>query len=1192
MGRSGHKQWYGTITGDEIDLTTVNPGTYRYQYTITVAGCGTASSILTVNVNAGPEAGVDNAAFTCSDESNFDLIGNLSGSPDTGGLWTDLDGSGAVISGNSADFTNVAAGQYRFEYRISVAGCADDVAVLTVDVGTIPNPAYTVVDAACNGVGSGSITITGVTGGVPVYSYSLNGGASQTSNVFSNLSTGTYSLVAVDGNGCTSVPEPITINANSFILPTISKVDAECIGKANGVITISSVAFGSGSYEYSFDNGASYGSSSVKSGLEAGSNYSVLVRDVNTLCVSSVTSIIINADTEITTSISKTNASSCNGSDGSITVNASGGATPYLYSIDGGVSFPSSVNVFSSLNQGTYQVVVQDNNGCLSETETVSIDLIGNIVPVIAKTDASCIGQNDGTITISSVTGGTAPYQYSIQNGDAGTYVATSIFNSLPADNYSVIVKDANGCISSVHSVVIDNDIVITMDVNKIDETCAGGDGQITITNVSGGTGPYDYSTNNVSGPFGASNVIDDLSLGVYNVVVRDANGCMSESVMTAVSKPSNCTTDPGSASCLAFNTAFSEVRPSCADQDDGEITITVTLGDPAVPNVLITLYDSVSMPIFTKQVVVAKGTPHTFGNLSPSNNYKYEISDGTYNCTDRSYGLPLQTVVEATSAPSSWGNAICYDEPTGQAIIVVQGGNSPYEYSSDNGTTWEEFSSGQTISNLPPNGTYPILVRDDLNDLCPAEVVVTINNAPTKIAADAEASEATCNNNDGQLEISNVTGGTAPYEISFQGGLFEPLNGSIIYPSLPRGIKHYTISDAMGCSLIDSVNIPSPNQVILETPDVDAPTCASQGSDGKVTITVDMDETETPGPYKYGIAKNGEDESTIVMQAFPSSGNSVTITDLEAGDYFVLASSDAGCPTRQDFTVGGGPIAVTFNAAKECAGNVQNIMLTNITGDSSDPFDILVFNKHTGLRVDSIRVSPFPETASYFISDRDFLGEKGEYSIRLKQNQDVCPGTPIKSELQDVLIQYPVGASVEGVSASYPDIATGSLLIQNFAGGEPEYSISIRLDSAATKLDYFERRDEIVGQNSNLDYEMNYERVLPAGRYVIEVEDALGCTFEMTALVPLDETVYIPNVFTPNGDNINDMFFIRNLPEGASNKLIITNRWGKEVYSNNNYQNNWNGEGAADGIYFYHLKVSGGSPITGWVEVLRGKAP
>ena len=73
----------------------------------------------------------------------------------------------------------------------------------------------------------------------------------------------------------------------------------------------------------------------------------------------------------------------------------------------------------------------------------------------------------------------------------------------------------------------------------------------------------------------------------------------------------------------------------------------------------------------------------------------------------------------------------------------------------------------------------------------------------------------------------------------------------------------------------------------------------------------------------------------------------------------------------------------------------------------------------------------------------------------------------------------------------------------------------------------------------------------------------------------PLPQPVVIPNVMTPNGDNKNDLFVIKNLMEWEYKELIIVNRWGQVVYYNYNYQNDWDGGSVSDGVYFGVLNIS-----------------
>jgi len=150
---------------------------------------------------------------------------------------------------------------------------------------------------------------------------------------------------------------------------------------------------------------------------------------------------------------------------------------------------------------------------------------------------------------------------------------------------------------------------------------------------------------------------------------------------------------------------------------------------------------------------------------------------------------------------------------------------------------------------------------------------------------------------------------------------------------------------------------------------------------------------------------------------------------------------------------------------------------------------------------------------------------------------------------------------------------------------------VMIELDSAIIPNQIYPQAiKEAVFNVEKLNYEIDFDG-LPAGIYVIVVSDTLGCSLELSTLVPLDVDLFIPNIFTPNGDEFNETFYIRNLPE-SDVSLVISNRWGKEVYSSTSYQNNWAGEGASDGVYYYRLIIGESKPIMGWVEILRGNKP
>ena len=106
---------------------------------------------------------------------------------------------------------------------------------------------------------------------------------------------------------------------------------------------------------------------------------------------------------------------------------------------------------------------------------------------------------------------------------------------------------------------------------------------------------------------------------------------------------------------------------------------------------------------------------------------------------------------------------------------------------------------------------------------------------------------------------------------------------------------------------------------------------------------------------------------------------------------------------------------------------------------------------------------------------------------------------------------------------------------------------------------------------------------------YSVVLTDTCGMKTKTTQItVEVQCEVEIPNVFTPNGDNNNDVFFIKNIDQHPNSKLIIFNRWGSKVYESNNYQNNWDGKNNSDGTYYYILTLLDASSYKGTVTILR----
>lgn len=161
-----------------------------------------------------------------------------------------------------------------------------------------------------------------------------------------------------------------------------------------------------------------------------------------------------------------------------------------------------------------------------------------------------------------------------------------------------------------------------------------------------------------------------------------------------------------------------------------------------------------------------------------------------------------------------------------------------------------------------------------------------------------------------------------------------------------------------------------------------------------------------------------------------------------------------------------------------------------------------------------------------------------------------------------------------------------GELLVTNLIHSWPKPDASFYLDPAVTTIEFptigfvntttggstwhwdFGDGGTATTQNASHTYPGDGEYTV----WLIATSDK-GCVDSISyfANVIVDEII-VPNIITPNGDGKNDYFKIKNIEKLESSKLRIYNRWGKLIYSSDNYQNNWDGDGAPDGVYFWFL--------------------
>jgi uncharacterized protein (DUF2141 family) len=253
-------------------------------------------------------------------------------------------------------FNNLGAGNYTYTV-FDNQGCAVSGTFTIAATTTIAASVVQTTTIACAGAQTANLVVT-PTGGTAPYNYSINNGADQASNTFNNLGAGTYTIGVIDANGCYTTltyvvtePSPLSVN----MIPTM----ISCNGASDGALNCQ-VSGGTSPYMYAINGGAAT-SSAVFSNLPAGS-YTLTAIDANG-CQQAFTSTI----TEPTALSLSASTTVSNGNDGTIALSASGGNSPYTYSMDGQTFYSGSF--FASLAIGTYTCYVKDNNGCITSIE-------------------------------------------------------------------------------------------------------------------------------------------------------------------------------------------------------------------------------------------------------------------------------------------------------------------------------------------------------------------------------------------------------------------------------------------------------------------------------------------------------------------------------------------------------------------------------------------------------------------------------------------------------------------------------------------------------------------------------------------------------------------------------------------------------------------------------------------------------
>jgi len=414
--------WSTTPPQSTASATGLCPGTYTVTVNDSIGCAGFATA--TITQPTALSASTIPVNTTCG-QSNGQGIANVSGGTTP---YTYSWNSVPVQTTQTA--TALAPGSYVL--TVTDANNCTTTANLVINASTAPSINVKVTSSNC-GINTG-MAVANVTGGSSPYNYSWNNGSTTAKD--SGLGAGVYIITVTDKNGCSSFKAVTVSDTNGPSISANTVVDNKCSGQANGSVSIT-VTGGTKPYHYIWSNGSTIASIG---GLQAGP-YQVTVSDGGGCSIVKSFTITSPAPVSLTTS---TTQASCGVSDGSASVTASGGTSPYSYAW----STAATSTTISNVGAGTYSVLVTDKNGCKDSTDASVSNAAGPVATISSLVNVNCSTGIMGSITVSD-SGGTTPYTYLWSNG-----ASTSSIDSLAAGNYNVVVTDAGGCKGTTNATI------------------------------------------------------------------------------------------------------------------------------------------------------------------------------------------------------------------------------------------------------------------------------------------------------------------------------------------------------------------------------------------------------------------------------------------------------------------------------------------------------------------------------------------------------------------------------------------------------------------------------------------------------------------------------------------------------------------------------------------------------------------
>lgn len=1027
-------------------------------------------------------------------------------------LWDEANTTKVRSAQNSGIFDNVPPAKYTLR-GLDANGCGNTTPVsITVVPPPIPIPSTDSSSDLCyDAINQATIKINVVSGTAP-FSYSLNGGASQNSNIFTNVGPGTHKVEVIDSNSCKATTQNINIGNELKVAAVLTK-GLDCTTSPNAVITVN-LEGGVRPLRYQVKQGGTTITTTDIAIPNTNSSFTYSVKDsqIGTYsftiidangCFKTNNPITINPKTvPVINSITQTQFISCHGeSTAAIQVNLdlTKGVGPFSYGVKDVTSLPQIEygNQVSGLTAGTYEVTVTDANSCTTK-DNKTISEPTEIVVTHHSKDITCgvSGVSKGSVIVDSVTGGLPPYNYFVTgvNGynnfelnNSGTTSYT--FDVVDFGLYQINVVDVNGCSVLIQDVkVASPPSDLTIGVSMATSNCSTGGSAIVAvagTTTFSSTGPFYFAIYTPGLVYNSSNLawhladtaksttFTGLIPGVkYTFVVYDTiTGCYHyKTAESAIATNST----------LEVNNL--EVKNiTCKGAANGKVSFTVTNNYSVDTPISYQVYNSQSLvPVNLAfgTVTLSANNSTTISDLGdlPFGNYfvliKEDVGATNAGCSIASNTFNItESAIDLSLLPKVIKNINCHEN--GVISIQAKDGTAPYHFqiSAASSATSSPTSSTGLIPPPPPSpdgiwgtlntfsvnqgGSYTVFVKDAYG--CVKSQPVTITKDPEPVIglsiSNVCASEGTF-----AINITATTAGIAPYYISVNGSVFS--SATLPYNLSNQNSGDYSISvkDVNGCSNTQTLKIHSP--LGLSSSIIKQRTCATT-NDGEIKAIA----VGGSGNFEYKIDSGSYDTSPI-FSGLSSGGHTIYIKD-----------KTTLCEKQ---------ISVTLEVPTAVTGLILSQQPVTCNGGNDGSITVTIATPAVG--VNDNPIYKYSIDRINFQESNIFSGlAAGSYTVDVISGRG-CIATNTISVTEPAAISVPTPTIVQFGCNSTNNLNNASITVSLVTGGSGIYT-----------------QYEFIKNGTRVQFGTNptyIESDLNGGSYTINVYDDRGCSGSTSATV------------------------------------------------------------------------------------------